>query len=67
MKSFGHDLVVTCGKILDIPKTTSINPNNKAIYWFIAAVLLAIEPLLLLVAIVIKYCIKRELKIPCLL
>ena len=39
MKSFGHDLVVTCDKIVDIPKTTSINPNNKAIYWFIAAVL----------------------------
>ena len=68
MKSLADDLVVTCDEILDTPDTTSINSNDKTNYWLIASVLLAVTWLLLLLAvIVVKYHVKDELTILCLL
>ena len=67
MKSFADDLVVTCDEILDTPDTTSINPNDKTNYWLITTVLLAVTWLLLLAVIVVKYHVKDELTILCLL
>ena len=51
-------VVVTCDEIIHTPENISINPNDKANYWLIAVVLLAIACLLCLVIIVVKYCIK---------
>ena len=68
MKSLADDLVVTCDEILDTPDTTSINSNDKTNYWLIASALLAVTWLLLLLAvIVVKYHVKDELTILCLL
>ena len=67
MKSLADDLVVTCDEILDTPDTTSINSNDKTNYWLIATVLLAVTWLLLLAVIVVKYHVKDELTILCLL
>ena len=68
IKSLADDLVVTCDEILDTPDTTSINSNDKTNYWLIASVLLAVTWLLLLLAvIVVKYHVKDELTILCLL
>ena len=68
MKSLADDLVVTYDEILDTPDTTSINSNDKTNYWLIASVLLAVTWLLLLLAvIVVKYHVKDELTILCLL
>lgn len=41
MKSLVNDLVFTSDKIVDMPETTSVNPNDKTNYWFIGVVLLA--------------------------
>ena len=67
MKSLVGDLVVTCGKIEDTPESTQIHPSDGKNYGIIAVVLLPIACLLLFVAIVVKYCMKRRLIIPCLL
>lgn len=58
MKSLVDDLVVTCGEIVDMPETTSVNPTDKINYWFIGAALLVLACLLLLVVIFVKYYVK---------
>lgn len=58
--------VGSCEEIADTPETTWINPGDGMNYWRIAVVLIVIACLLLLVAIVVKYYIKRGLTIPCL-
>ena len=59
MKSLADDVVVTCDEIVKTPETRSIKPNDKTSYCFIAEVSLAITCLLLLVAIVVKFSMKR--------
>ena len=57
MKSLVDDLVVTCDRIADTPKSAVINPSDGINYWLIAVVLLSVACLLLLVVIVVNYCI----------
>ena len=61
------DVAVTCDKIVDMAESAVNNSNNVIRYWPIAIVLLSIAFLLLLVAIVVKYFVKRKLTISCLL
>lgn len=67
MKILVGDLIVTCDEIKDTPESAPTNFRNRIIYWLIPAILLEIACLLLLVIIVVKYHIKRGLKIPCFL
>ena len=67
MKSLFNDVAVTRDEIVDTPETTSIHPKNKANYWLIAVILLEIACLLLLVVIIVKFCMKHGLTIPCFL
>ena len=67
MKSLVEDLVVTCGEIEYTPVSPVINSCDRTNYWVIDIVKLAITFLLLLLVIVVKYYIKIELTIPCLL
>ena len=60
-------MVVTCDEIEDTQKTVVVNPSNGIDYRLIVVVLLAIACLLLLVAIDVKYYMKRGLTTPCLL
>ena len=64
MKSLIDDLLVTCD---DTPASRLVSPSDGINYWLIAFVLLSIASLLLFVAIVVKYCMKRGLTILCLL
>ena len=57
-QSFVDDLVVTYDEIVKISEKTSINPNGKTNYWFIAVVLLAVTCQPLLMVIFVK-CMKR--------
>ena len=59
------DDVVTCDEREHTPESVVINPGNGTNHWLVAIVLLAITCLLLLVAIVVKCYMKRELNIPC--
>ena len=57
MKSLVDDLVVTCDRIADTPKSAVINPSDGINYWLIAVALSSVACLLLLVVIVVNYCI----------
>ena len=61
MKNLVDDLVVTCDKIENLPKSATINPSDGINYWHIGFVLLLIAYLLLLVVMVGKFSMKREL------
>ena len=63
-KNLIDNLVVTCDEIEDTSKSVVINPSNGRHYWLIAVALLAITYLLLLVAIVVKFCMKCDVRIP---
>ena len=67
MKIVVDDLVPTCHEVEDTPKIPPINPSDGIKYWLIAVVLVAIVRLLFLVFIVVNYCLKDGLTIPCLL
>ena len=67
MKIVVDDLIATCDEVEDTPKIRPINPSDGINYWLIVVVLVAIARLLFLVVIVVNYCIKRGLTIPCLL
>lgn len=64
MKSPVNDLVVSCDEIEDTPKSVVINYSGGINYQLITAVLLAITCLLMMVAIIVKYYMKRGLTIP---
>ena len=49
MKNLVDDLVVTCDKIENLPKSATINPSDGINYWHIGFALLLIACLLLLV------------------
>ena len=66
-KSLVDDLAVTCNEMEDIPENASINCGIGIIYWLAAFVLLAIACLLQLTIMAVKYCMKHDLTIPCLL
>ena len=66
MKNLVDDLVVTCDEIEDTSESGVINPSYGKKYWPIAGALLTIACLLLQV-IIVKYYMKLELTIPCLL
>ena len=66
MESFVDDAIVTCDEIQDTPRSVIIIPSDEINYWLNTVFLLAIACLLLLVVIV-KYYIKRESTIPCIL
>ena len=65
--SLVDDIAVTCDEILNKTESEVINPSNEIRYWLIVTALLSIAYLLLLVAIVVKYCMKCKMTIPCLL
>lgn len=67
MKILAYDPVVTCIEIMDTTETASIDSNHNPNCWVIAVVHLAITCLLLLLVITVKYHIKRELAVPCLI
>ena len=67
IKSLNGDLVVICDKTGNTLESVVINSSDGISYWLIAVVLLAITCLLLLVAIIVKDCMKSGLTIPCLL
>ena len=60
-------ILVICNKIVDMPETASINPNDKTNYWHIAVALSAIVCLLLQMVIAVGYHMKPGLTTPCLL
>ena len=67
MKRFFDNLEVTFDKIKDTSEGAAISPSNGINYCLIVtAVLLEIAYLLLQVVLVIKYCMRGELTIPCL-
>ena len=63
MKNLVNDLVVTRNETTDTPEIGPINHSNGVNYWLIDVILLAIACLLLLMATVVKYYIKRGLTI----
>ena len=65
MKNLVNDLVVTRNETIDTPEIGPINHSNGVNYWLIDVILLAIACLLLLMATVVKYYIKRGLTISC--
>ena len=66
MKVLIDDLVVKCNETEDIPERASINPSNGISYWLIAVVLLPIKCVLSPDTIIVEYCMKCGLRIPCL-
>ena len=66
-ESLVHDLVVAFDETEDAPKSVVINSSTGTIYRLITVILLAISCLLLLVVVIFKYCMKRELEIQILL
>ena len=63
IKSFIDDATVTCDEIVDTAESVVINPGDGINYWLIDVIPLTIACLLLLMTIIVKYCMKRELTI----